>query len=252
LAPLQARADDLRAGGRRVDAERRWLRELRYQILCLSTEVRKGHDILQGQAGPENASALTPLVNDYEAFLKRGSSRSLPLDQAQALVDGWADLAARLNGHRSMADECAQGIKAEPLPSSTIEAVEPFMTNGRCEDTSVDEVSILALVNGNLPVVGETIGRPVAELEDLTASAPVLALMTGVGVATWMTVQREHGPIIGALVLSYFAQIQGEDATSGRWKIKNPKAYLLSPSERVRQRDDIISWIEGLHRRSRH
>ncbi len=76
--------------------------------------------------------------------------------------------------------------------------------------------------------------------------------MTGVGVETWMTVQREHGPIIGALVLSYFAQIQGEDATSGRWKIKNPKAYLLSLSERVRQRDDIISWIEGLHRRGRH
>jgi hypothetical protein len=207
LAPLQARADDLRAGARRVDAERRWLRELRYQILCLSTEVRKGHDILQGQAGPENASALTPLVNDDEALLKRGSSRSLPLDQAQALVDGWADLAARLNGHRSMADECAEGIEAELLPSSTIEAVEPFMTNGRCDDRSVDEVGILALVNGNLPVVGETIGR---------------------------------------------AQIQGEDATSGRWKIKNPNAYLLSLSERVRQRDDIISWIEGLHRRSRH
>jgi hypothetical protein len=67
-----------------------------------------------------------------------------------------------------------------------------------------------------------------------------------------MTVQREHGPIIGALVLSYFAQIQDEDATSGRWKIKNPKAYLLSLSERVSQRDDIISWIEGLHRRGRH
>jgi hypothetical protein len=66
-----------------------------------------------------------------------------------------------------MADECAEGIKAEPLPCSTIEAVEPFMTNGRCEDTSVDEVGILALVNGNLPAVGETIGRPVAELEDL-------------------------------------------------------------------------------------
>ncbi|WP_162002810.1 helix-turn-helix domain-containing protein [Microvirga tunisiensis] len=252
LAPLQAQADQLRAGARRIDSERRWLRELRHQILCLSAEVRKGLDILLGQAGPEKAGAVTPWVDEYEALLKKGASRSLPLDQAQTLVDAWSDFAARMNGHRSTAAERAEGMTGEPLPSSAAEAAESVLMDGRCENKSVDEVSILALVNGNLPVVAETIGQPVAELKDLTESAPVLALMTGIGLETWVKVQREHGPVIGALVLSYFAQIQGEDATSGRWKIKSPKAYLLSLSERVRQSDDIISWIEGLHRRPRH
>ncbi|WP_195904284.1 helix-turn-helix domain-containing protein [Microvirga lotononidis] len=252
LAPLQSKADELRAGARQVDAERRWLRELRHQINCLSAKVRKELDILQGHSGREKESAAAPLINEHDALLKHGASRSLSLNQAKALVDAWTGLAARVDGHNSTMAATIEGISAEPLPSSALGGEEAVSTSHAREATALDDGRIFALVNGNLPIVAETVGQPIADLTDLTASAAMLALMTGVGLETWVKVQQDHGPLKGALVLSYFAQIREEDVTSGRWKIKSPRAYLLSLSERVRERDDIIGWIEGLRRRTTH